>query len=622
MREWWTGRMRSLTARLSRIHTKRLRGKKNVLLFCTALFLWGCLVASTYAYTQRSLDSTGWISHTYNVLFSLETLQSQSEQAESCMSEYALFQDQSRLICYHDTLEAIPRQMGQLSQLISGNLVQEKNFDHFQPIVRATLDILQEGDLLQTLHGFQPDEQVLLTRRFAASHVQMRMLIVDMEKREQEVLAEHLIERQKATLRTTLMLGSGALFSVVILSLVFLKLNREIEKRVDAQHYMRLAYAALELGNRHLIGVLESTPDSIAAVDLQLNWIAFNRNYNVAFRNRYKCNPETGTSLEGILADHPTELSEAAALWLRALSGETFAVTEESTDEVGCRKIHEIRYYPITDRGGTPIAACQIARDITERRQFENILFHQSEELKRSNAELEQFAYVASHDLQEPLRMVSSYMQLLAERYQGKLDAKADKYIEYAVDGAQRMQALINDLLMVSRVNSRGGKLKSVNCADLIQSVLHDLQTEIHASGAVVDHEPLPTVRADERQLAQVFQNLIGNALKFRAVHSPRIRIRAQQKQEQWLFTVQDNGIGIAPEHFEQIFVMFQRLHSREQYGGTGIGLAVCKKIVERHGGQIWVTSEPGHGATFNFTLPLVRSTTACSNHPEAITCA
>ena len=228
----------------------------------------------------------------------------------------------------------------------------------------------------------------------------------------------------------------------------------------------------------------------------------------------------------------------------------------------------------------------------------------QSEELRRSNAELEEFAYVASHDLQEPLRMVASYMQLLAERYQGRLDAKADRYISYAVDGAHRMQALINDLLALSRVNSRGSEFTLVDCEKVVRQVLHDLDVLVRESKAVVELGPLPTLLADERQMAQLFQNLIGNALKFRADRAPLIRVAAECDQDHWVFKVQDNGIGIAPEHTERIFIMFQRLHSRQQCSGTGIGLAICKKIVERHKGRIWVESEPGAGATFLFTLP------------------
>lgn len=227
------------------------------------------------------------------------------------------------------------------------------------------------------------------------------------------------------------------------------------------------------------------------------------------------------------------------------------------------------------------------------------------EELARSNRDLEQFAYVASHDLQEPLRMVATYTQLLAERYRGKLDEQADKYIHYAVDGALRMQALVQDLLAFSRVGRQGIDLKSTDCNRLVAVAVQNLQSAIEESNAQVIYESLPEIFADGSQLVQVFQNLIGNAIKFRGSVPPVIRITAQKKSRTWTFTVADNGIGIAPEHAEIIFVIFKRLHTRAEYPGSGIGLAICKKIIEQHGGRIWVESLAGQGSTFKFTLPV-----------------
>ncbi len=227
------------------------------------------------------------------------------------------------------------------------------------------------------------------------------------------------------------------------------------------------------------------------------------------------------------------------------------------------------------------------------------------EELARSNQELEQFAYVASHDLQEPLRMVATYTQLLAERYQGKLDADADKYIHYAVDGALRMQKLVQDLLAFSRVGRHGVPLRSTDCNVVLQAGLKNLQAAIQESGALVQHAQLPRVMADSSQLVQVFQNLIGNAIKFRGSKPPVIRVSAEANGKEWVFSVADNGIGIAAEHAESVFVIFRRLHTRAQYPGNGIGLSICKKIIEQHGGRIWVESALGHGSTFKFTLPV-----------------
>jgi signal transduction histidine kinase len=239
------------------------------------------------------------------------------------------------------------------------------------------------------------------------------------------------------------------------------------------------------------------------------------------------------------------------------------------------------------------------------RQQAEDDLARKVDELARSNADLEQFAYVASHDLQEPLRMVTAYTQLLAERYKGKLDENADTFIGYASEGALRMQVLIQDLLAFSRVGRNGHTRISIDCNAVMDEVLQTLAAAIHESGALITHGKLPAVWADRTQMAQVFQNLIGNAIKFRGKEAPVISVQAEELDNQWLFRVNDNGIGIAPEYAENIFVVFQRLHARTEYPGNGIGLAICKKIIERYGGRIWVESQADSGSTFKFTLPV-----------------
>jgi signal transduction histidine kinase len=274
-----------------------------------------------------------------------------------------------------------------------------------------------------------------------------------------------------------------------------------------------------------------------------------------------------------------------------------------------------------------------LEQEVAERRRAQEALVEQARDLERSNQELEQFAYVASHDLQEPLRMVSSFTQLLSKRYSGQLDSDADEFIAYAVDGASRMQGLINDLLAYSRVGTRGREPEPTHAGSVLSAVIDNLQTCIEEAQAEVTWDELPTVLADATQLGQVFQNLISNAIKFRADEPPRIHVSVQLDEDGrpasrwtgrpagsaqtgpvgtgyqpalWTFSVRDNGIGIEQRHLERIFVMFQRLNGKAEYEGNGIGLAVCKKIVERHGGQIWVESEPGMGSTFYFTLAAV----------------
>jgi light-regulated signal transduction histidine kinase (bacteriophytochrome) len=249
-------------------------------------------------------------------------------------------------------------------------------------------------------------------------------------------------------------------------------------------------------------------------------------------------------------------------------------------------------------------ANARLAVELDERRRAEQALSRYAADLARSNAELEQFAYVASHDLQEPLRMVASFTQLLARRYRGKLGQDADEFIGFAVDGATRMRSLLDDLLAYSRVGTRGKPLAPTDMNAVLEDALNNLTNSIAESGAAITRESLPTVPGDRVQLVQLFQNLLANAIKFHGNGAPQIHVSAGKQDSQWIFGVRDNGIGIAPEQQERIFMIFQRLHHRSEYPGTGIGLAICKKIVERHGGRIWVESRPQEGATFYFSIP------------------
>lgn len=242
--------------------------------------------------------------------------------------------------------------------------------------------------------------------------------------------------------------------------------------------------------------------------------------------------------------------------------------------------------------------------ELAERRSAEEKLGRTLIDLERSNRELEQFAYVASHDLQEPLRKVGSFTELLERRYKDQLGPDADRYLEYIVDGAKRMSMLINDLLAFSRIGTRTRQFARADFNAVLQRTLDDLQYRIRESGAEITRTDLPVLTADETQIGMIFQNLVSNAIKFRSAEPPRVHVAARQEGDEWVFSVSDNGIGIEPSYFDRIFVMFQRLHAKSEYPGTGIGLAICKKIVERHGGRIWVESAIGKGSTFYFTIP------------------
>lgn len=245
-----------------------------------------------------------------------------------------------------------------------------------------------------------------------------------------------------------------------------------------------------------------------------------------------------------------------------------------------------------------------IIRNITERKQAQDKMKILTEELERSNRDLGHFAYVASHDLQEPLRMVTSFLQLLQRRYAGKLDKEADEFIEFAVGGASHMQQLINDLLKYSRIGTHRKNMESTDCNEVVRQAMGNVSRMILENNAIISIDHLPTIIADHIQIVQLFQNLISNAIKYHSKKRPEILIRAIDQGDNWLFSVKDNGIGIPKDHIDKVFIIFQRLHTKAQYPGTGIGLSICKRIVERHGGQIWVNSQSGQGSTFYFTFP------------------
>ena len=270
----------------------------------------------------------------------------------------------------------------------------------------------------------------------------------------------------------------------------------------------------------------------------------------------------------------------------------------------GEKRYYDTGLYPLKNLAGETVSVLGISQDITDRRRAEAALAQRAEELGRSNAELQQFAYVVSHDLQEPLRSVISYLQLLVRRCQNQLDADAERFVSRTVAAAERMKTLINDLLKYSRVGTQGQPFAPTDCSELLGQVLDNLKVAVEESQAVVTHDELPTVMADAMQLSQLLQNLIGNALKFRGDRAPATHVGADRQEGAWLFSVRDNGIGIEPQYVGRIFQVFQRLHTRREYPGTGIGLSICKRIVERHGGRIWVESEGGNGSTFYFTIP------------------
>jgi PAS domain S-box-containing protein len=357
-----------------------------------------------------------------------------------------------------------------------------------------------------------------------------------------------------------------------------------------------------ELGARYR-NLLEAAPDAMVVVNQGGEIVLLNVRAEKQFG--YRRDELVGQKVKNIIPEGFAERLIADALRsaedaLEQQIGTGIELTGRRKD--GSEFPIEIMLSPLESAEGILVTAA--IRDITKRKKAEAHLLQKVKELNRSNEELGQFAYIASHDLQEPLRMVASYTQLLSRRYKGKLDADADEFISFAVDGASRMHRLIQDLLAYSRVGTKGKDLHDTSSEEALRQALMNLRGAIEESGALVTHDPLPTVLADEMQLIQLFQNLVGNAIKYQNPGIPQVHIRAAKNgDKRWIFSVQDNGLGIDSQYFEKIFVIFQRLHKREEFAGTGVGLAICKKIVEQHGGSISVESQPGRGSTFRFTL-------------------
>jgi len=348
---------------------------------------------------------------------------------------------------------------------------------------------------------------------------------------------------------------------------------------------------------------IDSMMDPVVITDLLGNITQFNN----AFTDLLGYNSE-------MIGEHPTKIviekdfpkvQKGIKECIRTGFVKNFECTAMSKDKKEILVLFNITL--LKNSADNPTGLILVARDITERKEAEQKLRQTLEDLECSNAELEQFAYVASHDLQEPLRMVASFLQLLERRYKDKIDEDANEFIAYAVDGANRMQRMINDLLQYSRVGTRGKLFEQTDSKIALDLAIRNLIVAIKENDALITQDALPIIMADSIQLIQVFQNLIGNAIKYRGDEPSKIHISAKRKGNEWIFSVKDNGIGIESKHFDRIFLIFQSLHNKISYPGSGIGLSICKKIVERHGGRIWVESQPGMGSTFYFSIPLRR---------------
>jgi len=571
--------------------------RKTQLAFSAAFAL--LLVAGVVSYrnNENQARTEESVTHTQEVLAALAGVLSDETDAVNARRGYFITSDSLFLSKFETSAAAAYADLARVRQLTADNAPQQRRLDALDPLIARRLRLVTQLIDSQGNHSSSVAVQVSTTLEGEELQDRVRDLLAEIVGAERALLQRRIANARASTRLATFTMLLGTSLALGLLGAVFYLLQREITQRARAEEALR----ASEVKFR---GILESAPDAMVIMDARGRIALVNAETERLFG--YRRDELVGQTVEILVPErfrrgHSHQRQEYTA-------HPRTRPMDQGLDLRGLRKDAsefpaEISLSPLESAEG--ILVTSAIRDISVRRKAEAHLLKKMEELKRSNEELAQFAYIASHDLQEPLRMVASYTQLLSKRYKGKLDSDADEFISFAVDGASRMQRLIQDLLAYSRAGTNGQALRETSSEDALKEALTNLRATMEESGAVVTHDSLPAITTDGTQLAQVFQNLVGNAIKYRGPEVPRVHVSATKNGgEEWIFSVRDNGLGIDPQYFERIFILFQRLHGRKEFKGTGIGLAICKKIVERLGGRIWVESQPEKGSTFYFALP------------------
>lgn len=557
----------------------------------------------SYTNTRKLRDAAGRVTHTLEVLDLSGNLLRDLVDAQMAMRGFVITGDESFLEPYSAAEASLEGLHAQLREKTKDNLEQQQRLRQLATMTADNMAMIKMGIDLRRQDPAAA-QQFVASKKPKYQLDAVRDVVAEFDQIERDLLQS----RQRETDRAFRIAATFAVLKVAFglagIGVFVWVIRQGMIHRSHTQAALEKTAGELRESQGRLMGIVHSAMDSVISMDIDQRVILFNpaaermfgyaaremigRSIEVLIPERFRSNHGEHVVRFGTAGATSRQMGHLGAVCGVRATGEEFPIEASiSQMEAQGEKLFTV-----------------ILRDITDRKRAEDNLRSAVEHLARSNAELEQFAYVASHDLQEPLRAIAGCVQILQKRYQGKLDPTADEYIGHTVEGAHRMQTLINDLLAYSRVSTRGKDLAPVNAETALSLALKNLETSVRERGAVVTNDPLPAVHADPTQLAQLFQNLVGNAIKFCRDRTPEIHIGVERGQGGWVFSVNDNGIGIAPEYFERIFGVFQRLHTRQEFPGTGIGLSICRKIVERHGGKIWIESALDHGSTFFFFLP------------------
>jgi PAS domain S-box-containing protein len=544
-----------------------------------------------------SNQSQGWVRHTDQVLEELQELLSATQGIESSNRGFVLTGDQSYIESLKVDVLQEARAEVSIEELTVDNLAQQSHIPVLKKLLAQKIRFSESVIDLRRAKGMEAAAALIGKGLGQQITGEIQALVLGMQDEEQQLLKVRNAGATRQLEHTKIVLVLGSLVGLLIALAAEWSVRRENVKRGRAEVTLR------DMEGRYR-GLLEAAPDAMVVVNQSGEIVLLNVQAEKQFG--YRRDELVGQKVKNIIPEGFAERliadgTRSAAEALAQQIGTGIELSGRRKD--GSEFPTEIMLSPLESAEGIVVTAA--IRDSTMRKKADLQLVQKVEELNRSNEDLERFNYVASHDLQEPLRMVASYTQLLASRYHGKLDADADEFIGYAVDGCNRMQGLIQDLLAYSRAGTDAKVLHKRSSEDALNNALKNLSGTIQESGAVVTHDALPVITTDDSQLVQVFQNLVGNAIKYHRTEAPAVHVSATRKGlEEWIFSVRDNGLGIEAQYFERIFILFQRLHGRTEFKGTGIGLAICKKIVEGLGGRIWVESQLGKGSTFFFVLP------------------